>query len=149
MTAERVTARRGGAGGGVGDGNVLTARLTAVRARITRARRHAEIAARRIAALEEEHGALLAEQAARRDGWASADAVVRVWPECGWRDLWHQNCSHGPGRGIMKRYAGGLTIEDGTTLWRLGCLHCGAQCYAGVDAARRIVTRPVAPEGPS
>lgn len=68
-----------------------------------------------------------------------------IQPENYFSRVWHD----GPCRGPMRKdRTDTITIEDGSTLPRWDCMGCGASLYAGLDAQRFVVRRPVSPDDP-
>lgn len=69
------------------------------------------------------------------------DGVPLISPENHFTRVWHD----GPCRGPMLRHGDFVEIEDGSRLPRWECMACGAEVYAGLDARRFVVRRPVQP----
>ena len=70
--------------------------------------------------------------------------IAEILPENNWREVWHHNahlggkCYSAP----MKHLPDRLPIEDGNVLRLYECTGCGEQVFAGLDARRRLVSRP-------
>jgi hypothetical protein len=70
--------------------------------------------------------------------------ILRILPERGWREVWHD----APCRGPMRRLSESLVFpEMGVSLPLWECLGCDAKMYAGIDKDRRIVVRPYGEKG--
>lgn len=60
---------------------------------------------------------------------------VEVWPEHGWRDVWHTNCQPRTSPFIHLRE---FMECDGYKLRRFRCAGCAVEVFAGLNKSNRI-----------